>query len=196
MSHLDKSNGSLELNNLNINNNNNALKTWEIYSIPLLLLFLVVTGNFIGQLLPCQIQTSLTNNMYIKHLVAFLILLFVIEIGERKYNTFYELFSNTLIVYVIFLLAIRMNSQFFMAFLLVIIAIYTLYLYKEKQTDSLIIQNVSKITNILYYIVILVLFIGVLESFIRNRKKYGNKFNFFTFFFGSECQLREKHSKI
>jgi hypothetical protein len=175
-------------------NNNTQNNNWEIYSIPLLLLFLVVTGNFIGQLLPCKLQNSLTKNMYLKHLVAFLILLFVIEIGERKYNKFSELFLNTLIVYIIFLFAIRLSLGFFIGFIFVIASIYSLYLYSGKQDDPLIKANVSKITRILYYIAIFILIVGVLQTYNKKRQKYGNNFSILNFFFGSECELKHKHT--
>lgn len=182
------------------NNINNTLlvlnSNWEVYSIPLLLLLLVVSGNFIGQLLPCKLQKSFTNNMYLKHVVAFLILLFVIEIGERKYQTFSELFFNTFIVYAIFLLAIRLTVKFFVAFLIVIVLIYSLYIYKEKQTDDTIKLKISQITQGLYYVALFILFIGVLFSYNKKSQKHGKDFSILTFLFGSECELREKHPQI
>jgi hypothetical protein len=166
---------------------------WDIYSIPLLLLFLVVTGNFIGQLLPCKLQDVITNNMYLKHLIAFLILLFVIEIGERKYKTFTELFLNSLIIYFVFLLATRVSIKFFVAFVLIISLIYILLIYKEKQSDESIKLNIIQLSNILYYLALFVLIMGVLYNFNKKRKKHGKDFNILRFFFGSECKLKRKH---
>ena len=46
----------------------------------LFLLFLVVCGNYIGELLGCKTQKLLSENMYMKHIVLFFII-----VGDRYF---------------------------------------------------------------------------------------------------------------
>lgn len=167
----------------------------EKYSAPLFLLFLVVSGNYIGQLLPCRLQRSFTSNMYLKHLIAFMILLFVIEIDSDNYETLSELLLNTFIVYLIFLFMSRLNSTFFLMFIISIIIIYILSVYRDKlaKEDK---SNVNKMLGVLYYISGGILLVGTIISYRRKMVKYGKDFSNLTFLFGDECKFTKNNKPI
>ena len=48
------------------------------------LLFLVVSGNFIGELLGCKTRQIFTNNIYVKHMILIFLIYFTIDLTEEK----------------------------------------------------------------------------------------------------------------
>ena len=54
---------------------------WNIF-----VLFLIIAANYIGELFPCRIQNLLNSNIYLKHVIAFLTLLFFVVITDSTYN--------------------------------------------------------------------------------------------------------------
>ena len=61
----------------------------------LLFFYLIISGNFIGDLLSCRIKELFTNNLYIKHIISLLSLYFFVIISDERlssYNPLYTLF--------------------------------------------------------------------------------------------------------
>ena len=75
-------------------------------NVVVLLFVLIVSGNYIGELLPCRVQYQM-HNIYLKHLMGVLTLSFFVILTSSRYSTF----SNIGKLVVSFLLYI-----FFLAF--------------------------------------------------------------------------------
>ena len=63
---------------------------------------LIISGNFLAQLFPCNIQKLLSNNILVKHLFGFLTLFFFGALAFPRLSKNIEGMFNTLILYVIF----------------------------------------------------------------------------------------------
>ncbi len=192
------------------------IKTWDIdyldkfpvYTIFILLL--IISANFLSQLFPCRFQEELKNNIYLKHLFAFMTLFFfVIITAPLEEKPIDHLFGKSILIYIWFLLFIRTSYPFFLLLLGIFIVIYffvlkkTYYteLYKNKEKDKNNkkdnFENISDqqqknididfYDSINHYLLIFSILITILGFFIylgevKHLKK--NKFNFIKFIFG------------
>jgi uncharacterized membrane protein YiaA len=156
----------------------------EKFAQPLFFLFIAVSGNYIGQLLPCQIQTLFLDNIYAKHLLAFTSLLFAIVISSGGDKPLKELFITAFAIYLIFILMIRMDKYFFTAFIISIILVYILNIHKDKLKDEKEKEKIQKIINILQYVPIAILVSGVGLYYLEKKNEYKDNFTIPKFIFG------------
>ena len=66
--------GSLNFTNIPIWN-----PIWNVF-----VLFLIIASNYIGELFPCRVQNLLIGNIYLKHFIAFLTLVFFVVLTDSS----------------------------------------------------------------------------------------------------------------
>lgn len=171
------------------------MENFDLQKLPLwnvFVLFLIIASNYIGELFPCKVQDSLIHNIFFKHIICFLTLLFFVvltDISDDKKST-KQIFIQSIQLYVVFLILIRTNKLFFPICLLLLGTIYVIQLYKkyednDKEENSEKIKMVIK--NINYYLYIL-FFVTLVLGFIiymgEKKIEYKDKFKYVTFIFG------------
>jgi|TARA_Y100000389_G_scaffold41702_1_gene36417 hypothetical protein len=176
----------------------------------LFLLFLVMAGSFIGDIFNCTLKNLLTNNIYIKHLVFICLIYFTIDFTDDKRKHPFKIFKLTIILWIFYMMAIRMNIffsiiVFILLFLLYIIDEYYEYIVqeelkfhiekiddkkkkKEKEKHLKILQEkhnyLKKINESLEYIIIITVLIGFILYFIKQYKDKKSKFSYSKFILG------------
>lgn len=105
-------------------------KIAPIYSI--FILFLIIASNYIGELFPCRVQSLLDTNIYLKHFIAFLTLLFFVVLTDpyQEYR-FSKIFTDSIKLYILFLLFINTNRNFFVISLIIAGILYICALIKK-----------------------------------------------------------------
>ena len=169
-------------------------KDLPVYTV--FVLFLIIASNYIGELFPCKIQDVLSSNIYLKHTIAFLTMLFFVVLTDPNFNlTFEQLVYNSFKMYIVFLLLINCNKNFFITALFLLGASYILHLKKndlqnkledEKDNDEYKnkLKLFTEINNIIIYLLIIVIILGVIIYIGEKKIEYKNKFNYITFVFG------------
>lgn len=154
----------------------------------LFILLLIIGGNYLGILFPCQLQYTLENNIMIKHFLAFLTLVFFVVLADvDNKKTLKEVVISSFYLYIWFILIIRMNAKFFIALVSVISLIYVLKLYKKelvKDNKIKSAETLNKIMNFLFILSIIITIVGFLIYYFEKRIEYGKKFKNSTFLFG------------
>lgn len=153
--------------------------------------YFVVGCNFIPEIIGCRLQTLLRENMIAKHILAILLLFFLIIVVNPK-NVDQNLMKNiliTLIVYIWFLFTTR--SPLIITLISIILFII-LYILNSKK-DRLILSNEKdkiKFINSVQYIIIVFLVIisivGIIIYTLEKRKEYGKDFNLLKFIIGNK----------
>lgn len=136
----------------------------------LLFFYLIISGNYIGDLLSCRIERLFNNNMLTKHLIAIISLYFFVIISDSRLSKINPIktLGLTLVLYVWFIISAKSESHFFILSLaiLVVIAfmqIYHEYLEKRKDKLSNTEQQINKyINNIQLACVIFIVIITIL----------------------------------
>lgn len=172
----------------------------ELTNIPIwnvFILFLIIASNYIGELFPCRVQNLLSSNIYLKHFIAFLTLMFFVVLTDSssQQKEFKLIFTDSLKLYVLWLFLINNDKKFFVIALILLGIIYIIQLikndFKEKinkkkniEYNEEILKYTLNIEKIIYYIFFIVLIIGFIIYMGEKKIEYKNKFSYFTFIFG------------
>jgi len=162
--------------------------------------FLIVVGNYLGELFPCKVQKVLTENVFLKHFFAFLTMIFfVVLVDTTSSKELSDILSTSLILYAIFLLLINTNVLFFIISMVSLSIIYLLHLKKNEindsnnhdESDEEKKKEPNKTNNFLEYAnfsMIIVFLASTITGFLiyigEKKIEYKGKFNYITFLFG------------
>ena len=167
--------------------------------------FVIISGGYTTQLLSCDTQRLLKNNIYVKHLAGFL-LIFMFIMLEGGWDFFTDnLNSSTnwsngnclasliqaFIVYIIFVLSSKMKIIYTILFfgLLFILYIFNtqrLYLKNKNQIDEKTNHLMVQIEGYLFTILLpIILLIGIYNYYLLKKKQKGKNFSIITFFIGN-----------
>lgn len=167
------------------------LETVNVDMKNLLILYLIISANFLAQTFGCKTQYVLTKNMYVKHIVGFLTLLyFVNSVNMDKTMDeflFFKNFFKTLMLYVVFILTTRMNNKIFVILMGLLMINFILSQYVstlDTKHFAAKLQTYDTISKVISKLAIVFLIIGVLLYIKEKKMEYKSKFNYLTFIVG------------
>jgi hypothetical protein len=161
------------------------------YITGVFLLLLAISGNFIAETLGCQTQKLLTNNMYVKHFMTFMILYFTINLSN-SHNHPYENFKVSLSIWVLFILFTRMHLELTIVVFLLLSVLYIIdvyishYTYQKNKDNTHMIDKLKNTYNHLKKLLFILIIIGFILYFIDKRKEYSKDWNTMKFIFGNK----------
>ncbi len=157
----------------------------------LALIYIVISGNYIGNTFGCKVQQLFQNNMLLKHLLALITTYFLIILATPPDNfTPNEIIAFTGIVYTWFFLTTRMHFTFWIPMIITIMGAFVIYSWqkqskKEENKD----ENLDKVKKGLVSVAGILTIFGVAVYYGEKKLEYGSKFNPMTFWFGKpQCQ--------
>lgn len=155
-------------------------------------LYLIISSNFLGDLLSCKFREFLSSNMIIKHILCiitfgFLVILAGIDLEDD--NIYYNGIFITIILYIWFVLSTRTHVYVTLIIVLLFFVMYIInyrvkYL-KEKNKPTKKLELINK------YILIatgIITVLGVINyGYLKNIElnKRGETFSFFKFLIGN-----------
>ena len=156
----------------------------------ILLLVLAVAGNFVAETLGCKTQKLLSENMFVKQTIIFIIVYFVINFTNSDDSVHpLKILKTTLSIYILFILFTKMNVQFtLIVFSLLIISyvisIFIDYYKKITPEDKKKINLLKKIQNMLYILMISFILIGFGLYYNKQSMEHKKDWSAFKFIFG------------
>jgi hypothetical protein len=186
----------------------------ELYSTCLFLLYLLISGNFLGNTFSCATQRYLENRVVKQGMVFFSLFFFIKLINPLKkdHSPYYDML-HTIPIYIIFFISTKCNPVILLLFMVILFIIYYIYLhinfyYKHiekiinNNKDEEIIKKIIEKKNInnefnkynllrhiqlyLTSIGLIALLIGFYIYFIRQYQDHHLNWNWGKFFFGIE----------
>ena len=186
----------------------NDIKVENISIYSIFIFFLIISSNYLGALFPCRIQKLLSTNVYLKHVFGFLTLSFFVVLTDplKKYNFINILYESSLL-YIIFIIFINNNYNFFIFGLIIVGLIYILNLkkidlvgkitennlnkdYNNEQNKQLL-DIITKINTFLFILFMIIIIIGFIIYIGEKKIEYKDKFSYIVFIFG-QAQCRDK----
>lgn len=171
-------------------------------SICIFVLILIIFGNYLGELVPCRVQKQMSKNMYLKHFLGYLTLLFfgtLTYFKESRVNAIYSSF----VIYAVFIFISKTYYKFFMLIVVFAGLVYFLDILKSELLESEV--KTEMVKTILEYIpqiqMMLIIFSAVFgllgfTMYLGNKKhEYGNKFNYVYFLLGKPKCRDNAHPK-
>jgi hypothetical protein len=169
----------------------------------LFIFYLLLSGNFTGELLNCQFQNILRNNIIIKHVVGFFMLYFFVNLASTNVNWNAGIkFGLTIVLFLFFILSNRSEGYIVLTNIGLLALIYILQLVRD--TNQTVIddatsseddkkdatESLNRIRNV-QIVTISFIFIFIVFGFIlyvgRRKLEYGYEFKFSKLLFSSEC---------
>ena len=190
-----------KLNNLE-NRNDPIVSTQNLISVQkgILFFFLIISGNYIGELLSCRTQKLFSTSMISKHIIALLSLYFFVIVSDsklQKYNPVITLLG-TLLIYLYFLCMAKVESKFFLYTLVILTIIAFTQIYREyletnkdklTQFEQHVYERINLIQKTFIGLTVLITFIGLLTYLGMKKIEYKKDFSYLLFFLGKpQCR--------
>lgn len=167
----------------------------------LFIFFLLVSGNYLENLFPCKIQDFFNNNIYIKHFIGFLTLIFFVVLVEstskEKNPNFKQIIATSFKLYVLFILLTNNQKRFFVAAIIILGTLYIIQIYKKfsDNKNNKYLKYLNNLEKSLYTVLIIILVIGFIIYYGSKKIEYGKEFKHITFLFGKpECRGVSQHT--
>jgi len=167
---------------------------FPVYSI--FIFILLISAGEILNIFPCSVIDIIENNIYMKHFIGFLTMIFfvvlVVPIPDKKLN---NILSKSALMYAIFIVISKTESQFFIPIIVLLGIIYLLILKKVEYRETIErkenvqetlkkIDTIVLINNSILIIIAVLVIIGFVLYLGRKKYEYSSDFSYITFMFG------------
>ena len=171
-------------------------------SISVFVVLLIISGNFLGELMPCRVRKELSENMWLKHFFGYLTLVFFAVLTVFK-NSNINVLILSFIIYLYFLLLSKTNWRFWMAVVFLLGVAYFIYVWKTSVYDVMLEKNdiiyinsnkdlkmiADTIQNVSVILAFILTIIGVIVYLGNKKREYGKDFSYTYFYLGKpECK--------
>jgi hypothetical protein len=132
------------------------IPTFPFYAI--FILVLIISANFLAQLVPCRFQRALQTNMYIKHLFGLLTLNFFVLLSMPELSSsLYEGVKSSVLLYAAFMIITRTDATIFYLILFLLGVSYLVrlnidILVKKTEKHGTVVMILQNRTLLLYLI--------------------------------------------
>jgi len=161
--------------------------------IPYIIVFyIIVYFNFVGELIGCSLQNQLHNNYLLKHIIGIIGMYMFLNITKSHQPPFRSLLIS-IPMYLLFLVNTRgYYHTIIINFILLFVLYYieTLRLYNLEYNDLSDKNNdiYIKIEKILFLIVIIISIIGFINHYINVKKNHKKDWNWKKFLSGKHIK--------
>ena len=164
------------------------------------LMIIIIITNYLTSLYSCKFQNIMENNMYVKHLFGYLIMVFFVTVNSISSQITEEvrikhLFLYSIIPYIFFIMTSKIHFNLFIPTLILLSFCYLLSLYKSQIINSKslvldenkkknILEDIEFYNKLCTHIIIIIVIIGLIFE-IYSKKKSNNNFNILHFLVGT-----------
>ena len=171
-------------------------------SISVFVVLLIISGNFLGELMPCRVRKELSENMWLKHFFGYLTLVFFAVLTVFK-NSSINVLILSFIIFLYFLLLSKTNWRFWMAVIFLLGIAYFIYVWKSSVYDVMVQNNdtiyiestkglktiADTIQNVAVILAFILTIIGVIVYLGNKKREYGKDFSYVYFYLGKpQCR--------
>ncbi len=175
------------------------------------LIFVVISGGFVQDILSCQMQSWLANSLYARHIIGVvMIFVFIMMEGGWDYdkdeealavndwssgNTIHS-FGYAIAIYTLFVISSKSqlipNLIFFsFIFILYFTNTYRSYLEKRDKIDKDTNKMVIQFEYVILTLGLITLFYGFYDYSIYKKNEFGKKFSWTKFMIGTtQCNFK------
>lgn len=159
--------------------------------VAIFIFILIISGNYLGELFPCKVQDLFTHNIYVKHFLGFVTLVFFVTLTVPELKKSTNLISESVMLYIAFLFLTNTYHPYWLYSFVAIGVMYLIDIYVEniKHNDKedkykKFIENIELIKKLIIISVIITVFIGFIVYLGLKKIEYGKKFTYLEFIFG------------
>ena len=167
--------------------------------IAIFIFVLVVSGNYLGELFPCQVQRIFVHSMIVKHILGFMTLLFFVVLTIPEMQEQENMLGYTGLIYLWFVIMAKCYYVIWFIVFGIVGIIYLLQMWersleKNGENDDNKKRMINDGKKYLSILTIILTFVGVMTYMGAKKLEYKSKFNYITFLFGKpECRGDDYH---
>lgn len=156
------------------------------------LIYLLIACNFLAAVFGCKLQYFLQTNMVLKHLVGFLLMMFLIIFAEPRFRDtgkYLEATVYSIILYIWFILTTKTHIYITVIIIALFMVLYILELWKgtlDEKIDEDTINNIKKAQLYITIGAFIITILGFFQYMSLKQAEYGGEFNYTTFVLGKE----------
>ena len=153
---------------------------------------LIISGNYIADLFPCRVQKLMRENVYMKHLIGFMIMYFltILTFPELKSISGIE---SAVFLYILFILTTKIDYIAWVIVMSIYALIYLLNIYvfdlrkkktknkKEEKANKKKIIHIKRFITVLIFFNIFLILLGFIYRVGMMKMKYKKTFSFSKF---------------
>ncbi len=159
-------------------------------AVPVFAFYLLIACNFLPEIVGCRLKTILHNSMIAKHIIAIILLFFlVVTVNPTLSSGYIRAVLITLGVYMWFFATTRSSLPVVFVTVALLLAIYVLNLVRTQLEASKDDVNAARCETAQKWIArgsIVISFVGFVSYFISKRIEYGHTFTLMKFVVGSK----------
>lgn len=170
-------------------------------------IYLIIASNYIGELFGCKFRKLLTENMYLKHVLAFITFGFLVILTGIDISKKDELIAGFIYTIVFYLWFVMSTKTHLYITIIIVLLFFTMYvisyrikflrnneIYKNKEE----LNKLIKINNYLLLVTLIITILGVLNYLYLKYLEYDKKkdFNLMKFIFGNNICRNDKLENI
>jgi Ca2+/Na+ antiporter len=153
--------------------------------------YVVIIGNFLSnQLMGCRMQELLTSNLFIMHLVGFLMLFFVVILVDPA-NADKNLIANlgiAVVVYAWFVMSSKTHIYFSITTICILLAVYIINAKRLRYAEEKNEEQANKHLKIQKFLVVaagILTLVGLAIYIVEKKSEYKDEFSLVYFLFGT-----------
>lgn len=154
------------------------------------LLYLGISSNYTGELFSCDARRLFTNNIYVKHVLSFLLLTFFIIASDKRANVLdgdwkiKSTLGSALFIYLIFIISTKMSFTFTLP-MLTSVLIYVLLDDEKGNKSEETVKQIETWQNYLKWIAIISGIYGFGTYYLKQKNDHSENFDHVKFLFGT-----------
>ncbi len=158
--------------------------------IAIFVFVLIVSGNYLGELFPCRVQKIFNSNMYVKHTLGFLTLLFFVALTIPELKEQENFLGYTTLIYLWFIMMAKCYYTIWFIVFGLVGLLYVMQMYKETKEkkdgeggsqDMAMLKQAEKVVIVTTFVMTV---LGFLVYMGAKKREYKNKFSYLQFIFG------------
>jgi len=160
----------------------------------LFILYLVLAGQFLSPLFPCNTSRLFMDSMWLRHILGFLTLVFFIVATDTELDDYIPLgtvLTSSVLIYLWFLVSSKMTANWWLGLVVLLAILYMIDLYQERQIkeDPRMRQSLALAKNVILGLSLVLTLIGFLIYVGEKKLDYKGKFDYMTLILGtSTCK--------
>lgn len=158
--------------------------------IAIFVFVLIVSGNYLGELFPCRVQAIFNSNMYVKHTLGFLTLLFFVALTIPELKEQENFLGYTSLIYLWFVMMAKCYYTIWFIVFGLVGLLYVTQMYKgdkEKkgsEEGSQDMEMLKQVERIIIVVAFIMTVFGFLVYMGAKKREYAKKFSYLQFIFG------------
>lgn len=170
-------------------------------------IYLIIASNYLGELFGCKFRKLLTENMFLKHILAFTTFGFLVILTGIDISKTDEIVAGLIYTIVFYLWFVMSTKTHIYVTIIIVLLFFTMYvisyrikflrnneIYKNKEE----LNKLIKINNYLLLVTLIITILGVLNYLYLKYLEYDKKksFNIIKFIIGNNICRNDKLENI